>query len=536
MESSESKGANGAQGAEKGAEETRWAGRPGLARALRVAIFAGPSLTSLLCGMVVGRLLPEASGLGPALLRLAVVTGVAIVVLLAVDRVMRRFLPLAALLKLSLAFPDRAPSRFSVALRAGSTANLERHANRVRAHSPGDDMSGAAGGVLTLVTALNAHDRRTRGHSERVRAFTDLLAEEMGLPQADRDRLRWAGLLHDVGKLHVKTSILNKPGKPTDREWEALRSHPTEGARLIAPIAPWLGAWADTVQDHHERWDGSGYPHGHSGEEISLGARMVAVADAFEVMTAARPYQRPVKAEAARQELARCSGTHFDPAVVRAFLSISIGRVRGVIGPLSILGQLPLLGKVPQLHGTATALSRQAATAMSATAAAGAVAMSTLAAPVSAASGAPASAEVERSDGVRSSNQSGSMTRLAGELDGPAPDGTIPPAPPGPPVAVAGAHATEPARTPVGPPVSPVAEDDDDPSEESRTDRSDDEEDGDEDEAKKPKAPKAERRSKPRHDAPKASKPPKPPKPPKAPKPPKSDDGDRDAEAEDKDD
>ena len=284
-----------------GGDDTHWHGRPALARAVRLGTFAFPVLASVLGGLAVSRAVPPAAGLGAAVVRFLLIAATSIVVLAAMDRLSRRFLPLAALLKLSLVFPDRAPSRFSVALRAGSTSKLERHAARVRAHSPGDHLGGAAGGVLTLVTALNAHDRRTRGHSERVRAFTDLLAEEMGLPQADRDRLRWAGLLHDVGKLHVKTSILNKPEKPTDQEWEALRAHPIEGARLIAPLAEWLGPWADTVEHHHERWEGTGYPHGLAGEDISLGARMVAVADAFEVMTTARPYQRPVKADASRK-------------------------------------------------------------------------------------------------------------------------------------------------------------------------------------------------------------------------------------------
>src|SRR5439155_27298376 len=151
----------------------------------------------------------------------------------------------------------------------------------------------------------------------------------------DRDRLRWASLLHDIGKLQVHSRILNKPGKLGAREWKAIHRHPEEGAKLAAPLAPWLGEWASTIEQHHERWDGAGYPYGLKGTEISLGARIVGAADAFEVMTANRPYKKAMSAGAARHELTRCAGAHFDPTVVRAFLNISLGRLRWVTGPVA---------------------------------------------------------------------------------------------------------------------------------------------------------------------------------------------------------
>ena len=123
-----------------------------------------------------------------------------------------------------------------------------------------------------------------------------------------------------------------------------MQAHPAAGAAIAEPLLPWLGRWAVTIVQHHERFDGRGYPAGLEGEEISLGARIVSVADSFEVMTAARAYKRPMTPPAARRELARCAGSQFDPAVVRLFLNISIGRLWWTVGPASWVGVTPVLG------------------------------------------------------------------------------------------------------------------------------------------------------------------------------------------------
>jgi putative nucleotidyltransferase with HDIG domain len=151
------------------------------------------------------------------------------------------------------------------------------------------------------------------------------LASQLRIQDEDRDRLRWAALLHDIGKLHVPARILNKPGRPEPREWESLKAHPAAGARIARPLLSWLGPWADAIEQHHERFDGGGYPNGLEREGISLAARIVSVADSFEVMTAARSYKKPMSVPAARRELAACAGGQFDTAIVRAFLNVWVG-------------------------------------------------------------------------------------------------------------------------------------------------------------------------------------------------------------------
>ena len=114
-------------------------------------------------------------------------------------------------------------------------------------------------------------------------AVTELIADELHLDTDQRDRLRWSALLHDIGKLAVHPDTLNKSGALSDEEWEEIRRHPLEGARITAPLAEWLGEWASTIAEHHERYDGRGYPHESDGQDISLGGRIVAVADAYDV-------------------------------------------------------------------------------------------------------------------------------------------------------------------------------------------------------------------------------------------------------------
>src|SRR5581483_5729137 len=336
-------------------ERDRWVARPWLARLIRALVIIVPAVAGALASWEVSRQWTEPVGFWPEVGWFAVLVAVAVVVVLLVDRLARRFLPLAWLFTLMMAFPDQMPSRLLTARRAASRRARRRALDRLaQGGTLGADAGEASEAALVLVAALGAHDRRTRGHSERVRTFADLLAKEAGVSPEDRDRLRWGALLHDIGKLAVPGEILNKPDRPDEQEWATLRRHPEEGAHIVEPLHTWLGPWAGSVGEHHERWDGNGYPQGLAGEDISLGGRILAIADAYEVMTAARAYKVPLSAAAAREELVASAGTHFDPALVRAFMGISLCALWWTTGVAALVAQIPLLGRV----GAAPAFTR----------------------------------------------------------------------------------------------------------------------------------------------------------------------------------
>ena len=326
-----------------------WRRRPVLAALVRVGVVLLPAAIGIGVGAGMSRLLPRPSGPAVALVSFVAVAVVTVVTIILVERAARRLLPLAALLSLSLLFPDRAPKRFAIARRVGRPRDLQLQLQALRDKGIEGDEVAYMQRVLELVAALSVHDRQTRGHSERVRVFADMIADEMKLPNADRARLRWASLLHDIGKLLVPSEILSKPAALSSAEFDTVRKHPEEGARLIRPLRSWLGEWADAVEHHHERWDGFGYPNQLAGDRISLAGRIVAVADSYEVMTAVRPYRRPLGVAAAREELVKCSGAQFDPVVVRAFLNIGMGRLWQVVGFGSWIAQMPIVAWIDRL-------------------------------------------------------------------------------------------------------------------------------------------------------------------------------------------
>jgi hypothetical protein len=352
----------------------RWRERLWFARVVRVVVALAPLVASFAFAWWWSAVLPVPASFGLRVVRWLGIAVASTIVLLGVQRALRRLLPLAALLSLTLVFPDEAPSRFRVALRSYSARDLDRSLREMADATADHDTQRAAEQLLVLVAALSRHDRLTRGHSERVRAYTLMIAEEMALEPDAIDRLRWAGLLHDVGKLHVPPEILNKPGRLTDEEFAVIREHTTHGARLTAGLAGWLGDDVRAVDEHHERWAGGGYPHGYRGDQISNAARIVAVADAFDVMTSARSYKRPMPASAARAELERCAGSQFDPTVVRAMLGISLGRLWRAMGPLSWMAQLRLFPRQVAQGGTTLVTTAATAVAMALTVIAGTIA------------------------------------------------------------------------------------------------------------------------------------------------------------------
>jgi HD domain len=328
----------------KESQVDRWEDHRAAAACLRALVVAVPLPLSAAAGVFVGWTI---GGDTPLDIAMRVVTaGVAsVLALMVLGWLARRLLPLAVLLRLSLVFPDRAPSRFAVALRSTSVRRLREWA---RTNQDRLDEQALAEKVLTLASALNFHDRRTRGHSERTRALAELVVDELGLSEEEANEVRWGAFLHDIGKLLVPSTVLNKPGTPTAAEWDQLRQHPAEGGRLVRPLRPFIGSGVDAVSSHHENFDGSGYPEGLRGEEIALSARIVAVVDSFEVMTAVRSYKRSMSAAAAREELVREAGRQFDPKVVRAFVNVSLGRLHWALGLVAWAAELPFVGIIPR--------------------------------------------------------------------------------------------------------------------------------------------------------------------------------------------
>jgi len=353
-------------GAASGRDGARWERRWVAGLAVRAVVTGVPFVVAVAGIAVAGRLVPRPEGGGGVAGWYAGLCVGSWALMWGTHRWLHRLLPLAGLLEMSLLFPERAPSRVRLARRVASRRDLdELLAGGVQRAD--ETTQEAAERILSLVSALRDHDRGTRGHSERVRVLTDLIAARMGIGEDDRDRLRWAALLHDIGKLRVPTTLLNKPGFPTPAEWHTLRNHPHHGEELARPLLAWLGPWGDVIVQHHEKFDGSGYPRGLAGQDICLGARIVAVADAFDVMTAARAYKKPTGRAAALRELVACSGAHFDPQVVRALIDVPQRQLLLTMGPLSWLTGLPMVGQSP------SALS--AALTSQTTVAAGAIAL-----------------------------------------------------------------------------------------------------------------------------------------------------------------
>jgi putative nucleotidyltransferase with HDIG domain len=172
-----------------------------------------------------------------------------------------------------------------------------------------------------LIFALDAREHETQRHSKRVSDYTLIIAREIGVPQEDLTDIERGALLHDIGKIGISDNILLKPGKLTEPEWTEVRKHPEIGYHLLKGI-DFLAKSVQLVLQHHERFDGAGYPQRLKGEDILLGARIFAIVDTFDAMTSDRPYRKALGYQAARDEIIRCSGSQFDPRISQAFLKI----------------------------------------------------------------------------------------------------------------------------------------------------------------------------------------------------------------------
>ncbi len=179
--------------------------------------------------------------------------------------------------------------------------------------------------LAALASSLDLRERETSLHSHRVREYTLLLAERLGIKgEGALVNIGTGALLHDVGKIGVPDSILLKESALTEEEWTQMRLHPELGASLIGPIR-FLEGSREIVQSHHEKFDGSGYPKGLKGEQIPIGARIFAVVDVFDALTTDRPYRAALSYRSAAEIIARARAVHFDPEVVEAFLKVPFG-------------------------------------------------------------------------------------------------------------------------------------------------------------------------------------------------------------------
>lgn len=179
--------------------------------------------------------------------------------------------------------------------------------------------------LTALVRALDARERETGSHSERVRNYTVLLAETMGIGEPEVGIMARGALLHDIGKIGIPDNILLKPAKLDEEEWAKMRRHPQLGYDILSGIR-FLKGPASMIYAHHERFDGTGYPNGLRGSAIPLGSRIFALVDTLDAMTSDRPYRRALPFEAVVDEVRRCRGTQFDPEIVEVFLSIRRAR------------------------------------------------------------------------------------------------------------------------------------------------------------------------------------------------------------------
>jgi hypothetical protein len=205
--------------------------------------------------------------------------------------------------------------------------------------------------IFAFVRAIDARDPYTARHSEKVAAYAVELAQALGLSPAACERIRLAGLLHDVGKLALERSVLHKAGPLSDDEWREVRRHPGLSAHILGGVAH-FAAFLPAARHHHERHDGRGYPDGLAGTEIPLDARVLAVADAYDAMTSNRSYRAAVPHAEAMRCLKAGAGSQFDPVCVAAFATLKLdpGRIDEAMVPLLDVSQLDYADFQPELR------------------------------------------------------------------------------------------------------------------------------------------------------------------------------------------
>ena len=173
--------------------------------------------------------------------------------------------------------------------------------------------------IKSIAAALDARDAYTHGHSRRVAEFSIGIGKELGLSEGELEFLELSATIHDIGKIGIGESVLNKPGKLTDEEFLIIKSHVVKGSKILEPMSR-LRALMPGVRHHHEKYDGTGYPDGLKGDEIHLVARIISIADTYDAMTTSRVYRKGLPKEVAFKEIEKGAGTQFDPKLALAFV------------------------------------------------------------------------------------------------------------------------------------------------------------------------------------------------------------------------
>lgn len=199
--------------------------------------------------------------------------------------------------------------------------------------------------IKSISSALDAKDNYTHGHSHRVTLFSLIIAKELNLDDSFMEQIELSGLLHDIGKIGVPEDILCKPGKLTDEEYKIIKLHPERGKKILKGISK-LSNVSIWLASHHERWDGRGYPQGMAGEEIPIAARILAIADTYDAMTSNRSYRKGLPHEVAREEIKKCAGSQFDPAMVDIFLKVEKVFEDAAQNPLEYYAEYSFLNKI----------------------------------------------------------------------------------------------------------------------------------------------------------------------------------------------
>ncbi|MBK5211814.1 MAG: diguanylate cyclase [Coriobacteriia bacterium] len=218
---------------------------------------------------------------------------------------------------------------FGYATKSNEEENLQeifKYAeDRMYQHKHSESLGARSKTIDLILNTLYKKTSIERSHSIRVSEVCEAIATKMDFNENDVFQIRTAGLIHDIGKMEIDEKILNKPGKLSKDEWEKKQRHPEIGYRILSAVIK-FPLIAEDILEHHERWDGKGYPRGLKGEEISLPSRIIAVADSYDAMTSDRTYDKTLSEEEAINEIMRCSGTQFDPDVAKVFIEKVLGQ------------------------------------------------------------------------------------------------------------------------------------------------------------------------------------------------------------------